>query len=425
MDSKIKQVLDKQILLVKPDKEILDKIEKISKEFCKNLKEKLKSKKIEAEVFIGGSIAKGTLIKKKKYDIDLFVRFSEKYKSKNISELLKKIVGSKGKKVHGSRDYFKIKIKDIEIELIPVLKIKKPEDAENITDLSYFHVNYVLKQIKNNKNLNDEIRLAKAFAHAQNSYGAEGYIHGFSGYSLELLISYYKSFYNFIKAIADSKNEKIIIDPARFYRNKNVLMFLNESKTQSPIILIDPTNKDRNALAGLNNETFEIFKKACIEFIKNPNNEYFITKNIDEELRRKYKNKLKIIKIKSTAQKGDIAGTKSKKFFEFLVFKLEKEFNISLKEFSYDDEKNIALSYFILESKEEEIVKGPPINFVENLKKFKKVHPNSFIKDYFAYVPISHGLSLEQFLNKFKKKEKTIIKAMKIKEIKVIKINLH
>ncbi|MBD3252791.1 hypothetical protein GF386_03610, partial [Candidatus Pacearchaeota archaeon] len=54
-----------------------------------------------------------------------------------------------------------------------------------MTDLSYFHVNHILKKIKKNKNLSDEIRLAKKFAYSQNCYGAESYIHGFSGYALE------------------------------------------------------------------------------------------------------------------------------------------------------------------------------------------------------------------------------------------------
>ena len=36
------------------------------------------------------------------------------------------------------------------IEIIPVLKIKNPQDAENVTDLSYFHVNHVSKCIKKN-----------------------------------------------------------------------------------------------------------------------------------------------------------------------------------------------------------------------------------------------------------------------------------
>ena len=45
------------------------------------------------------------------------------------------------------------------------------------------------------------IRIAKAFCHANNSYGAESYINGFSGYALELLVYYYGSFLKFIKGI--------------------------------------------------------------------------------------------------------------------------------------------------------------------------------------------------------------------------------
>jgi tRNA nucleotidyltransferase (CCA-adding enzyme) len=160
---------------------------------------------IKADVFVGGSLAKGTLVRKevydseerkssasqtfskKVYDVDIFVRFDgEKYKDDEISGILGKAlsVGKGVKKIHGSRDYYQKIVEGIVIEIIPVLKIKKPEDAENVMDLSYFHVNYLLKKIKKKKKLVDEIILAKSFCHAHNCYGAESYIRGFSGYSL-------------------------------------------------------------------------------------------------------------------------------------------------------------------------------------------------------------------------------------------------
>jgi tRNA nucleotidyltransferase (CCA-adding enzyme) len=92
-----------------------------------------------------------------------------------------------------------------------VKKISKPKEAENITDLSYSHVNYIKKRIKNKKIL-DEIRIAKAFCYATNTYGAESYIGGFSGYAIELLVYHYGSFLKFIKAISKLDGKKEIID---------------------------------------------------------------------------------------------------------------------------------------------------------------------------------------------------------------------
>lgn len=433
------KILEEKIELIKPDKESLNRINKTSDNFVKNLKRKLKSRNICADVFIGGSLAKGTLVKKNKYDsenkfsesqnsskefydVDIFVRFDRNYKDVQISDMLGKLLKGKAKRIHGSRDYYNMTIDGIIFEVIPVIKIKKVNEARNITDLSYFHVSYINKIINKNKKLADEILLAKIFAHAQNCYGAESYIHGFSGYSLELLICHYKSFLNFLKQIARSNsNERIIIDDKKFYKDKNeILRELNESKIQGPIILIDPTFKDRNALAGLSKETFERFKKSCKTFLNNPSSSFFEKKDNIGELKEKNKD-LRIVSVKTNKQSGDIAGSKSKKFFEFFASKLERELTIKLKGFDYNEIKNIAYFCFVIEKKRDEIIRGPPITSAENLKNFKKVHPKAFIKKNFAYAKIRHDLSFEEFVNSFKNKNKNIIKEMSVKKIELIK----
>ena len=412
----IKEIFDKEIKKIKPDKEIFEKIKNICNEFCLDLRKKLKAKNIEAKVFVGGSLAKDTIIKKNKYDIDIFVRFNKKY-DKKISEILGRILGKGAKKIHGSRDYYQLIIDGIIVEVVPVIEIKHPEEAKNVTDLSYFHVNYIVNKIKKNKKLSDEIRLAKTFAHAQNVYGAESYIHGFSGYALELLVSYYGSFLKFIKKIIEiNENERTVIDDSRYYKNKEeVLMKLNESKLNSPIILIDPTFKERNALASLSKETLKKFKEKCREFLKNPKQDFFEKKPVEEKFSNQ-KN-IKKISVKTNKQKGDIAGTKSRKFFDYFIYELKKEFEIKKAEFDYDENKNIANFYFIVENKKEEVKKGPPIISVENLTAFKKKHKNAFIKNGFSYSKITHKLNFEQWFKDFKKDNKGTINEMSIESI--------
>ncbi|MFA5173621.1 MAG: nucleotidyltransferase domain-containing protein [Candidatus Pacearchaeota archaeon] len=412
---KINDILKEQIELIKPSLETQDKINKTTKEFMSYLDKNLKKNKMKADVFLGGSVAKSTLIKKEIYDVDIFIRFEN---SKDMGKLHK--ILKKAKKVHGSRDYYQLEVSGVVMEIIPVLKIKKPEQAENVTDLSYFHVKYVLDKIKKNKRLADEIRLAKTFCHANNCYGAESYIHGFSGYALELLICHYKSFLSFIKAIAKiniDKKEKLVIDDSKFYLGKNIIYELNEAKTQSPIILVDPTFKERNALAGLNHETFFHFQKTCKEFLRKPSKGYFINKDIHEELTKKYQNKLKIVSVKTSKQAGDISGSKSLKFFYFFVDRLNREFIVKVSEFNYNDEKNTAYFYLVLDKKRDEIRKGPKVVDVNNLTRFKKIHKNAFIKNNVAYAKINHNLSFEKWLKEFNKKEKEIIKQMSVKKI--------
>lgn len=463
--AKIQNILKKQIELIEPSKQEEEKINLICNRIVKTLKENIKKQKLEAEVFVGGSLAKGTLVIKDIYDIDIFVRFDYgKNNDKKISELLGRLLKkttsknnterinsmfkdedtgvystvspnpkqipsfrmeykSEGfgdiKKIHGSRDYYQSVKENILIEIIPVLKIKKPEQAMNVTDLSYFHVSYIMRKISKNRNLINEIRLAKNFAYAQNSYGAESYIKGFSGYALELLICHYKTFLNFIKAISDlDLKNKLVIDDDNLYKNKNILTEINKSKTTSPIILIDPTFKERNAVSSLSNETLYKFQKVCKNFLKNPSSKFFTRKQVSEN----FKNKdVKIITVKTSKQAGDVAGTKSKKFFNFLIFKLKKEFKIKKYNFDYDDNKNLAFLYLVLSKKKLSIVRGPPVTYIHNLTNFKKAHPKAFIKNGFAYVKLRHNLTFNQWFKQFLKKDKKVIMEMGVTGIKLVK----
>ena len=408
-------ILNDQLNLIKLDKEDFEKINNLAKEFLKELKERLKKSKIKADVFIGGSLAKNTLVKKDVYDIDIFVRFDKSYGNK-ISEMLEKILKDV-KKVHGSRDYYHKIVRNIIIEIIPVIKISKPEQALNVTDLSYFHVNYILNKLKKNKKLAGEISLAKTFTFAQNCYGAESYIHGFSGYALELLICHYGSFMKFVRNMAelDISKKKLIIDAEKLYGKNNVLDELNKSKSISPIILIDPTFKERNSLSSLSSETFYKFQNACKMFLKKPSSGFFIRKKVEDDF-KKHK-KIMVVRVKTKKQAGDIAGTKSKKFFKFFISKLNKEFEIKKSGFDYSEKENIAKFYLVLDKKKPTTIRGPPIDSKNNFSKFKKKHPDMFIRKGFAYFKLKHEKSFEDWFKLFLKKDKKIIRDMDIDKI--------
>lgn len=414
----VNNILKEQIGKIRIDSDELLGIKKVTIGFCKEIALKLKRKKIDASVFIGGSLAKGTIIKKGKQDIDIFVRFGSSYIGKDISKILGRVLSSSTKKIHGSRDYYQIVREGVLLEVVPVLRINRPSDAENITDLSYFHVNYVLEKIKKNKKLGDEIILTKSFLLASGCYGAESYIHGFSGYAIELLICYYGSLVKFLRAMVSQKKEKIIIDDSKFYRSKGeVLREMNESKLKSPIILVDPTFKERNALAGLNDETFEKFKKYANGFLKSPSLRFFEKKDVAELLIKKYGSSLNVVSVRTNKQRGDIAGTKSLKFFDFFSRKLEREFDVKVNEFKYDGDENIATFYFVVSKKKDSVIKGPHKNKIKNIKAFRKVHRGAYEKGGYVYARVKHGLSFGEWIKKFKVGDKKIIGEMSIKSV--------
>ena len=426
MTKKINEVLKEALTEAKPSLKEIGDIENKLKDFLIKLNHKLKSSKIDAEVFVGGSYAKRTLIKREKYDVDIFVRFDKKYIGKDISALTHKIlegIKSNPIRIHGSRDYFKVNVEPwIFFEIVPVIKISKPQEAENITDLSYFHVKYLNKKLK--KGLSDDIILAKSFCHANRVYGAESHIKGFSGYSLELLIQYYGSFLKFIREIAKSKEDKIIIDAEKHYSNKKqILMDMNSSKLESPIILVDPTFRQRNALATLSYWTFKKFKDACREFLENPDIKFFKLKEIDFEKigenAKKKKYDFVLLRISTKMQKGAIAGSKLLKFYEHLDNSLEKYFEIKEKEFYYRNEQ-YADCFFVGKKKEGLVIRGPPISKIEEVKKFKEKHKKTFVKSKIIYSKDEAKSNFKEFIVSWREKNREIIKSMYIREIKIL-----
>jgi len=422
---KVTSILESALKDVSPSENELKAIKIRLEEFLNFLKKRISALKISAEVFVGGSFAKETVIKKEKYDIDIFIRFDKKYNKNSLSDLTEKILSHQNfTKVHGSRDYFRIFSSENTIfEIIPVRKIKTPKEAENITDLSYFHVNYVKKKFKT-KRVRDEVRLAKAFCYSNKCYGAESYIKGFSGYGLEILVYYYKSFLNFLKNISKADSgKKIIIDVGKHYKNKNsVLMDLNAAKLDSPIILIDPTYKQRNLLAALSEEKFKKFQKACKNFLENPRIDAFLIKkinfeNLKENARRK-KHEFVLLEAKTDKQEGDIAGSKLLKFYNNFSGEIKKYFEIKNQEFEYFGSK-FANFFFSVKNREEITLKGPRLTDKENSNKFRRKHKKVFEKKGRLYAKEKINFNLRDFLNKWKIKNKKHMKDMNIFELKI------
>lgn len=407
--NKVNSILQEVLEKIEPPSEDLKFIDKSLKENISKIKSNIKKLKLkDVDLFVGGSFAKGTVIKKDYYDVDLFVRFGKKHKSGDFAKLTEKILsGMKPEKIHGSRDYFRIIIRDdFFIEVVPVRKISKLKDAENITDLSYSHVNYIKKKVKTQK-IKDGIRLAKAFCYATKTYGAESYINGFSGYALELLVYHYKGFLNFLKAVSKLDGNKEVIDIERDYRNRNqVLMDVNQSKLNSPIILIDPTYKQRNALAALSDETLRRFQKAAKDFLSKPSLNAFEMEKKDLEAieNSAKKKKLEFVKLKISTerQKGDIAGSKMLKFFKYLGNEIIKLFEIKHNGFEYDGNKS-AIAYFVVKPKKEIIFNGPRVKDEKNVSAFKRKHKKTFVKSGRVYAKEKIDYSLKKFLENFVK----------------------
>ena len=260
-------MLEEIIKKLKPSKIEEKKVNEISSEMIKKIERRL-----NAEVMLAGSIAKGTWIRGN-HDIDIFVLFP-----KNEKQIDKKLISSmkeyKKNVVHGSRDYLRFYYRGYKIEIVPLYKLSTPFEAKNSIDASQFHVKYIKEHI--NSKIADQVRLLKMFMKASGVYGAETYISGFSGYDAELMMLYFKTFENMVKFFDKGFSIPLVIDIENYYKNfEEIKQNLSKPKLESPMVIIDPTYKLRNASASLSLEAFGKFVFDIRMFKRKPSKNYF------------------------------------------------------------------------------------------------------------------------------------------------------
>ncbi len=398
------RILKEQKEVLRPSKEELARLNATVVRIRSILRAELARHKQKAQVFVGGSFAKGTLVKRNAYDVDIFVRFSEI--NEGTLAFLERCVNLVGKeeslsvkRVHGSRDYFQLTDgENATFEVIPVKWVNKPAQAENVTDLSYFHVAYIAKKTRKRE---DDIRLAKQFCLAQGVYGAESYIRGFSGYGVECLIIHYKGFLPFLRALTKAKTP-LILDPAHHFKNAfEITLSLNEAKIHNPIVLVDPTYKERNVLAALSQECFEKLQKAARLFLAHPTSKAFEERTFDRvsfATKAQRQNARAVTLILTTdRQAGDIAGTKLKKSSLYLVEQFKRWFAVKSQHFEYDGE-HTAMLHLALVPRGTIEQRGPFIRMKEACVQFKKAHKKTFVKSKRLWAKISITMTPEQAL---------------------------
>ncbi|MFH1916603.1 MAG: nucleotidyltransferase domain-containing protein [Nanoarchaeota archaeon] len=387
------EILEEVKLHIKPDFKKLKEVDL----FIEKINRLLKKAKIKAVCVPGGSYAKGTFLKND-FDVDLFVRFDYSYADEDISQLLGSVLMPfKPVIVHGSRDYYQLK-NAFTYEIIPVLNVTDYTKVKNVTDMSPLHVDYVKSQLDRKPTLAEEIRLAKQFCKSQGCYGAESYIAGFSGHVLDILIIHYGSLLTLLSAAANDWKKKKIIDPGLHLDNPE--KELNKAKTDSPLILVDPIQPDRNAAAALSEEKYAGFKKAAKAFLDNPSQSFFVIRTIDEaylkEVKAQYGESVLVrVNIIPAEGKPDVAGAKAHKVYEFLKKEItEKGFVTYASGWQFLPS---TILYYIVKKEElselEERM-GPPTRSKRHYKEFITKHAENelFIKNsrVHAYVKRKH-----------------------------------
>lgn len=397
----VKKLLNKVTRKIVPSKKEKERLEKLAKNLLELANKE--SKKYKAKAIIAGSLTRNTWLPGK-MEFDLFILFP-KSMSKNKMEKSGLKIGKKIiKKFDGTyrieyaeHPYVSGEIDEMQIDVVPCYKLKSTKELKSSVDRTPFHVRYIEKKFP--EKLSNDVRLLKKICVVNGIYGADTKTEGFSGYVCELIIINYGGFQKAIERISNW-NHGEIVDIENFYNKSEYEEIRKKFKNQS-LIIIDPTDRNRNAAAAISSKNFQKLKEIANDFRKSPSEKFFFPKKSkpikSSELMTKIRDRgTELIIIKSSAPDvvPDILWPQLRKFSNRMESILkENEFDVLRKDVYTDEEDKIIL---VLEMENFELPNvrkriGPSVfdrdgsmNFV---KKYKKSAINGpFIDDDFWVV---------------------------------------
>jgi len=367
----------------------MSNVRRVSREFCDIFRKRGSGGKVSFSVLLGGSIAKGTWIPGR-LDVDVFFCFASRHRGDDLSKLLEVELRRrklKFRRIHGSRDYFKVVYEGFSFELVPILRTSRVSDIENITDATPYHVKWVNSK---SKGIKEEIKLFKRFCQGLKVYGAESHIGGFSGYVCEVLVVRNKSFVRTLREVSSWRvsSKKIVVDVERYYRGGNVLRFFNKSKVQNPLVVVDPVDKFRNASAAVSEKSLRKLIRACRDFLRRPSSDYFLSKRVTKEslvkgLKRD--EELVVLRIVPRVGKRDVVGSRSLKVIDFFKREL-KSLMFDVVSSDYDHEN--FLGWIVTKKVRSRTYehRGPSVKDKKNVGVFRRKYKGVKVRRGFLFV---------------------------------------
>ncbi|AAK41301.1 CCA tRNA nucleotidyltransferase [Saccharolobus solfataricus] len=262
-------MIEEEVLkIIKPTEEDKKGIEKV----LEIIRERLNKLDFEVE----GSFRKGTWLRQDT-DIDVFVFYpkdvGKEYLERNaLNDIINRIKDLDYTLAYAEHPYVIVNINNVEVDIVPALRVESGDKAITAVDRTPFHTKYVTSHL--DERGKDEVRLLKRFMKGIGVYGAELKVQGFSGYATELLIIYYG---NFRKVLEEASKWK---HPIKIELTKPMKIF------SEPLIIPDPVDPKRNVTAAVSLKNIATFSIAAKYYLKNPSIEFFFpSKKVEEKVK--------------------------------------------------------------------------------------------------------------------------------------------
>ncbi|WP_340100943.1 CCA tRNA nucleotidyltransferase [Salinibaculum salinum] len=219
---------------------------------------------VDADIVQVGSTARKTWIAGDR-DIDLFVSFPPDLDREQLEEYGLEVghaVLPDGHEEYAEHPYVVGEYDGYEVDCVPCYAVDDATQIQSAVDRTPFHTRYLDEHLT--ADLADDVRVCKQFFKGIGVYGSDLRTRGFSGFLTELLVLEYGGFRELIEAAADW-HPPVEFDPENHGK---------ESFTD-PLVVIDPTDPERNVAAVLAAENVARLQHYARELLATPREELF------------------------------------------------------------------------------------------------------------------------------------------------------
>ncbi len=219
---------------------------------------------VSARVVRAGSTARNTWLAGDR-DIDIFVCFPPDLDDGALTEYgiaVGTAVLPDGREEYAEHPYVSGTHEGFAVDLVPCYDVETAAEIRSSVDRTPFHTAYVGERLDDD--LADDVRLCKQLALATGVYGSDLRTKGFSGYLTELLVLAHDGFEPLVAAVADWE-PPIRLDPADHGR----------ATFDDPLVVIDPTDPERNVAAVLSAANLARFQHVSRELLGDPRESLF------------------------------------------------------------------------------------------------------------------------------------------------------
>ncbi|MBZ6495624.1 CCA tRNA nucleotidyltransferase [Natrinema longum] len=218
----------------------------------------------DADVLQVGSTARDTWISGDR-DIDIFVRFPPELDRETLEEYGLEVGHAtlpEGHEEYAEHPYVKGAVEGFDIDVVPCFRLESATEIRSAVDRTPFHTRYLQQRLDDD--LAGDVRVAKQFLTGIGVYGSDLRTRGFSGYLTELLVCEYGGVRALLEAAADWQ-PPVELDPEAH----------GHTTFDDPLVVIDPTDPERNVAAVCSSENVARFQHYAREFLETPRFDLF------------------------------------------------------------------------------------------------------------------------------------------------------